>query len=83
MDKEALLRYRPLLVAHSPNIILKPADKGSKIVILDRQQYLTEANRQLPNTNATTRSLQTATDQRSGNPPAAKNLSDQTRLFFQ
>lgn len=30
-----------------PNIIIKPADKGSKIVILDRNQYLVEANKQL------------------------------------
>lgn len=34
---------------HNPNIIFKPADKGSKIVILDRQQYLLEAHRQLSN----------------------------------
>lgn len=29
------------------NIIIKPADKGSAIVILDKDQYITEANRQL------------------------------------
>lgn len=34
----------------NPNIVIKPADKGSKIVIMDRHQYLTEANRQLLNT---------------------------------
>lgn len=29
--------------------MIKPADKGSKIVILDKTQYLIEANRQLNN----------------------------------
>lgn len=36
-------------LVQNPNIIIKPADKGSKIVILDRQHYLLEANRQLNN----------------------------------
>lgn len=31
------------------DIVIKPADKGSKIVIMDRNQYLTEAYRQLEN----------------------------------
>lgn len=31
----------------NPNIIIKPADKGSKIVIMDKQQYAFEAHRQL------------------------------------
>lgn len=31
------------------DIVIKPADKGSAIVILDRQQYLVEAYRQLEN----------------------------------
>lgn len=35
---------------NNPNIIIKPADKGSKVIILDRQQYLQEANRQLADT---------------------------------
>ncbi|KAA8577822.1 hypothetical protein FQN60_002450 [Etheostoma spectabile] len=37
-------------IRQNPNIIIKPADKRSKIVIMDRNQYLTEANRQLSNT---------------------------------
>lgn len=32
------------------NIVIKPADKGSKIVIMDKQQYVWEAHRQLANT---------------------------------
>lgn len=61
-DKWALHSYRPPRdvltnlsraerralkeLVQNPNIIIKPEDKGSKIVILDRQQYLLEANRQ-------------------------------------
>ncbi len=33
----------------NPNVIIKQADKGFKIVILDRQQYAMEAKRQLNN----------------------------------
>ena len=36
---------------NNENIVLKQADKGSKIVLLDRSQYLREAYRQLNNTN--------------------------------
>lgn len=32
------------------NIVITPADKGSKIVIMDKQQYVREAHRQLANT---------------------------------
>lgn len=32
------------------NIVIKPADKGSKIVIMDKQQFRLEAQRQLGNT---------------------------------
>lgn len=35
---------------NNPHTILKPADKGSKTVILDKHQYIYEANRQLSNT---------------------------------
>jgi len=34
----------------NPDLVLKPADKGSKIVIQDKAQYSTEALRQLQNT---------------------------------
>jgi hypothetical protein len=34
---------------NDPQIIIKPADKGSATVIMDRQDYLTEGNRQLSN----------------------------------
>lgn len=46
------------------DVIFKPADKGSKIVILDKTQYLIEANRQLQNGNhyrPLSRSLQSET----------------------
>ena len=33
------------------NIIIKPADKGSAIVIWDKEDYLKECNEQLRNTN--------------------------------
>lgn len=35
---------------NNKNIIIKPADKGSTTVVMDRQQYLWEAYRQLNNT---------------------------------
>uniref|UniRef100_A0A3P8PXM6 Uncharacterized protein n=1 Tax=Astatotilapia calliptera TaxID=8154 RepID=A0A3P8PXM6_ASTCA len=34
------------------NIVIKPADKGSKIVIMDKQQFRLEAQRQLGNTKS-------------------------------
>lgn len=34
---------------NNKHIIIKPADKGSKIVIMDKQQYAFEAHRQLHN----------------------------------
>lgn len=36
---------------NNPHIIIKRADKGSKIVIMDKQQYALEAKRQLSNIN--------------------------------
>ena len=36
---------------HDPTIIIKPADKGGAIVILNTEDYITEAHRQLNNTN--------------------------------
>ena len=57
INKRALQRFRPPTdvpdnltrperraltdLIHNPNIIIKPADKGSKIIIMDRQQYMT------------------------------------------
>lgn len=37
-------------LVNNKNIIIKPADKGSKVVIMDKQQYAFEAHRQLSNT---------------------------------
>ena len=34
-------------LSKNSNVVLKPADKGSKIVMLDKTQYLIEAKRQL------------------------------------
>ena len=34
-------------LAEDPNIIIKPADKGSCVVIWDREDYIAEADRQL------------------------------------
>ena len=36
---------------HNPNIVIKPADKGSAIVILDTQYYISEGLRQLNDHN--------------------------------
>lgn len=35
---------------NNKNVVIKPADKGSSIVIMDREQYIFEAKRQLFNT---------------------------------
>lgn len=44
-ESQALFR-----LAKNKHIIIKPADKGSAIVIMDRTQYIHEAHRQLNNT---------------------------------
>lgn len=36
-------------LSSNPSIVIKPADKGSQIVIMDKVQYLLEANKQLNN----------------------------------
>lgn len=50
-DDTDLCKYKQAIetLQSNPNIIIKPADKGSKIIILDLQQYALEANRQLDN----------------------------------
>lgn len=45
VDKHDLEALKELI--NNRNIILKPADKGSAIVIMDREDYVWEANRQL------------------------------------
>ena len=45
LSKEEWLAMRGL--AEDPNIIIKPADKGSCVVIWDREDYIAEADRQL------------------------------------
>lgn len=46
------VEYRKAIrgLQNNGNIVIKPADKGSKIVIMDRQQYALEAHRQLNDT---------------------------------
>lgn len=45
-DKQALKQLRD-----NTAIVIKPADKGSAVVIMDREQYIWEAERQLRNTD--------------------------------
>ena len=45
-EEEALKK-----LAKNHNIVIKPADKGGAIVILDRDTYISEGNRQLSNTS--------------------------------
>lgn len=54
LDRDNLIQDQRLALAQLKNnteIIIKPADKGSAVVVLDKQQYLLEARRQLDNTN--------------------------------
>lgn len=44
-EQQAIIQFQ-----QNKSIIIKPADKGSKIVILDTHHYLLEANRQLSDT---------------------------------
>lgn len=50
-DDGDLRKYKQIIstLQSNCNIIIKPADKGSKTVILDVQQYALEASRQLNN----------------------------------
>ena len=45
-EKQALTELQ-----HNTSIVIKPADKGSSVVIMDRHQYIAEALRQLHNTD--------------------------------
>lgn len=52
-DRENLtseLREALALLKKNTEIVIKPADKGSTVVIMDKQQYFVEAYRQLENT---------------------------------
>lgn len=48
LSKEEKLAIKSL--KQDENIIIKPADKGSATVIMDKSEYIKEANRQLSNT---------------------------------
>lgn len=48
LSKEEKLAIKTL--KQDQNIIIKPADKGSATVIMDKSEYIKEANRQLSNT---------------------------------
>lgn len=45
LSKDEVKALRDLI--HNKTIVIKPADKGSSVVIMSRQQYITEALRQL------------------------------------
>lgn len=47
MTKKETIALHQLI--HNKHIVIKPADKGSAVVIMDREQYTKEAHRQLQN----------------------------------
>ena len=57
-EKRAITKLR-----ENPNIVIKPADKGGAIVILNRSDYLKEGFRQLSNTEFYTQLDHNPTDQ--------------------
>lgn len=48
MSPNEIINLKQLI--NNKNIVIKPADKGSAVVIMGRDQYITEVNRQLNNT---------------------------------
>lgn len=48
LSEEEMVALKEL--TNNKSIILKPADKGSSVVIMDKNQYIWEANRQLNDT---------------------------------
>ena len=49
MGSRHTLVESPIFIRKNPDIVIKPADKGSAVVIMDRQTYIQEGLRQLEN----------------------------------